>query len=230
MSTWVLIHSPLVGAATWTPVAAKLRQRGQETVIPDLSPALSGGGNHVSRQAELVGAAVGRGPVVLVAYSAAGPLLPLIAHRLGMQNVAVLASVFVDAGLPHPGQSALDVLPAVAVKQLHDMTVEGWLPPWTSWWSREQLEAMLPDEQLRNVLIETCPRLPASLFTEVLPRISEHELGTCSYIRLSSDYEPFAAQAAKAGWPVRRLEGHHLAILATPAAVADILRGVADLR
>ena len=173
---------------------------------------------------------MGQGPVVLVAHSAAGPLLPLIAHRLGMQNVAVLASVFVDAGLPHPGRSALDVLPAAAVKQLHDMTVEGWLPPWTSWWSREQLEAMLPDGQLRNVLIETCPRLPASLFTEVLPGVGEHELGPCSYIRLSSGYEPFAAQAAEAGWPVRRLQGHHLAILATPAAVADILPDIADIR
>ncbi len=227
MSTWLLIHSPLVDAETWVPAAARLRERGHEAVIPDLSPALSDGGAHVSRQAELAGAAVGHGPVYLVAHSAAGPLLPLIAHQLGMRDIAVLASVFVDAALPHPGQSALDVLPAAAVQQLHDMTVEGWLPPWTSWWSREQLEAMLPDEQLRNVLIETCPRLPASLFTEVLPGIGEHELGPCSYIRLSSGYEPFAAQAAEAGWPVRRLQGHHLAILATLAAVADIL---ADIR
>ncbi|MBT2520022.1 hypothetical protein [Arthrobacter sp. ISL-28] len=226
MATWLLIHSPLVDAATWAPVAARLRKRGHEAVIPDLSPALSDGGSHVSRQAELAAAAVGHGPVYLVAHSAAGPLLPLIAHQLGMQDIAVLASVFVDAALPHPGQSALDVLPAAAVQHLHDMTVEGWLPPWTSWWSPEQLGAMLPDEQLRNALIEACPPLPESLFTEVLPNVGEHELGTCCYIRLSSNYEPFAAAAGKAGWPVRHLTGHHLAILTTPGAVADVLHHI----
>jgi hypothetical protein len=87
---------------------------------------------------------------------------------------------------------------------------------------------MLPDGQLRSALIEACPRLPASLLSEVLPSVGEHELGTCSYIRLSTNYEPFAAAAGKAGWPVRRLTGHHLAILTTPAAVADALQDIAD--
>lgn len=230
MITWLLIHSPLVGAATWTLVAAELRQRGQEVIIPDLTPALPGDGNHASRQAELVAAAIRHGPVVLVAHSGAGPLLPLIADRLGQQHVAVAASVFVDAGLPHPGQSALDVLPAPAAELLRRMTVEGWLPPWTSWWPPEQLRVMLPDEQLRNLMVDTCPRLPVSLFTEVLPGVSEDGLGVCSYVRLSSVYDPFADQAEQAGWPVRRLESHHLAVLTSPAEVADTLQDVADRR
>jgi hypothetical protein len=228
MATWLLIHSPLVGAATWTPVAAELRQRGHETIVPDLTSALSGDADHASRQADLVAATIERGPVVLVAHSGAGPLLPLIAHRLAHQHITVLASVFVDAGLPHPGQSALDVLPPPAVEQLREMTVEGWLPPWTSWWPPEQLRAMLPDEQLRSLLVDTCPRLPASLFSQVLPHLSDHELGTCSYVRLSSAYDTFANQAEQAGWPVHRLQGHHLAILTSPTEVADSLKEVAD--
>jgi len=103
------------------------------------------------------------------------------------------------------------------------MTVEGWLPPWTSWWPAEQLRAMLPDEQLRSLLVESCPRLPAGLFTEVLPTLSEQELGACSYIRLSSVYDAFADQAEQA---VRRLEGH-LGILTLPTDVADSLQDVA---
>lgn len=182
----------------------------------------------MSRQAELVAATVERGPVVLVAHSGAGPLPPLIAHRLAQQNVTVVASVFVDAGLPHPGESALDVLPPPAVEQLREMTVEGWLPPWPSWWPPEQLHAMLPDERLRRLLVDTCPRLPASLFSQSLPALGDHELGACSYLRLSGVYNTFADQAEQAGWPVRRLEGHHLAIVTSPAEVADSLTDIVD--
>jgi hypothetical protein len=228
MMIWLLIHSPLVGAVIWSPVAAELRQRGQEAIIPDLTPALSGNGNHAPRQAELVAAAVRHGPVALVAHSGAGPLLPLIAHRLAQQNVAVSASLFVDAGLPHPRQSALDVLPAPAAERLRGMTVEGWLPPWTSWWPAEQLRVMLPDEPLRNLMVDTCPPLPLSLFTEVLPDVSEDELGRRSYVRLSSTYDPFADRAEAVGWPVRRLESHHLAVLTSPAEVLDTLQDAAD--
>jgi hypothetical protein len=228
MAAWLLIHSPFVGAAIWTPVAAELRQRGQETVVPDLTSALSGCGDHASRHADLVAVTVERGPVVLVAHSGAGPLLPLIAHRLAQQNITVPASVFVDAGLPHPGRSALDALPPLAVEQLRKMTVEGWLPPWTSWWAPERLHAMLPNEQLRSLLVDSCPQLPASLFSEVLPNLSDHELGKCSYVRLSSVYDIVADQTEQTGWPVRRLERHHIAILTSPAEVADNLQDVAD--
>ena len=223
VAAWLLIHSPLVGPATWTRVAAELRRRGG-AIVPDLTPALAGDGDHAARQADLVTVAVKRGSIVLVAHSGAGPLLPLIAYRLAQQNVAVTSSVFVDAGLQHPGQSALDVLPPPAAEQLREMTVKGWLPPWTSWWPAEQLRAMLPDEQLRSLLVESCPRLPASLFTQVLPTLSEQELGACSYIRLSSVYDAFADQAEQAGWPVRRREGHHLGILTSPTDVADSLQ------
>ena len=169
MSTWLLIHSPLVGPATWTPVATELRRCGEEAIVPDLTPALAGDGDHAARQADLVTVAVKRGSIVLVAHSGAGPLLPLIAYRLAQQNVAVTSSVFVDAGLPHPGQSALDVLPPPAAEQLREMTVKGWLPPWTSWWPAEQLRAMLPDEQLRSMLVESCPQLPTSLLPKFSP-------------------------------------------------------------
>lgn len=221
MAIWVLIHSPLVGAATWAPVAAELHRQGQHVVVPDLSPALSTTVDHASRQAELVASAVRRGPVVLVAHSGAGPLLPLIADRLLQQRISVAASVFVDAGLPHPGQSRIEVLPAPAVGQLQEMAVDGWLPPWTSWWSPEQLLAILPDERVRNRLIETCPRLPSSLFSELLPNLDEKQLGICSYVRLSSAYDDVAARAEGAGWPVRRIDAHHLAIVTAPQQIAE---------
>lgn len=226
MATWLLIHSPLVGAATWAPVAAELHHRGVTATVPDLSPALTPGGDHASRQADLVATSADSGPVVLVAHSGAGPLLPVIADRLDRQGISATASVFVDAGVPHPRQSRIDVLPAAAVEQLREMTVAGWLAPWTSWWPPEHLHAMLPDEQLRDLLIQTSPRLPASLFDQPLPSHSNELLGRCSYLRLSGAYDGFAADAERAGWPVRRLEAHHLAILTSPQAVADSLQAL----
>ena len=110
------------------------------------------------------------------------------------------------------------------------MTVEGWLPPWPSWWPPGQLETTLPDEHLRNLVVDTCPpRLPLSMFTEVLPRVSEHELGACSYVKLSSDYDALADQAEQVVWTVRRRDDHHLAILTSPAEVADILQDLEDV-
>jgi len=224
MATWLLIHSPLVGPGTWSRVAALLRRSGEEAVIPDLTPTLAAEGCHAVLQAELVAGPVKGGAVVLVAHSAAGPLLPLIAQRLNWQGVTVTASVFVDAGLPHPGRSAMDVLPTPAVEQLRLMAVDGWLPPWTSWWSPEQLQAMLPDAQLRKLMIESSPRVPVSLLMEALPAVEEDNLGTCSYIRLSAPYESLAQKAEQAGWRVGRIDANHLAILTSPGEVFEAMR------
>ncbi len=102
--------------------------------------------------------------------------------------------------------------------------MDGMLPPWTSWWPPGELEALVPDDDQRAALVESCPPIPASLLAERLPALGEEGLGRTSYLRLSTLYEPFAAQAEEAGWPVRRLEAHHLAILSSPAAVVDELR------
>ena len=224
MAAWLLIHSPLVGAATWSKVAAELRRRGQHAIVPDLTPTLVAEGSHATLQAELVAGKAKAGRVVLVAHSGAGPLLPLIAQRLAWQGVSVTASVFVDAGLPHPGRSAMDVLPPPAVDQLRAMAMEGWLPPWPSWWPPEQLEAMLPDAKLRELMIDSSPRVPVTLLTEALPAAGHDDLGTCCYIRLSALYEPLAQKAEKAGWLVRRLDADHLAILTQPTEVVETLQ------
>lgn len=227
MASWLLIHSPLVVAATWTPTAAQLRQLGHDVVVPDLTPALaSDQTDHASRQADLVVASVESGPVVLVGHSGAGPLLPVIADRLVQQRISVTASVFVDAGLPHPGRSRLDVSPAALVEQLRQMTVDGWLPPWASWWPPEILLALLPERHQRDRLVQSSPRLPVTLFDETLPAANEGHLGVCCYLRLSSAYDDFATRAERAGWPIRRIDAHHLAILTAPQQIAETLQAL----
>jgi len=44
-----------------------------------------------------------------------------------------------------------------------------------------------------------------------------------AYLRLSEAYEDQAARAAELGWPVTRLDSHHLALLTEPAGVAEAI-------
>ena len=226
MPTWVLVHRPLLGPAFWEPASAQLRAGDETVIVPDLRPSLSVEGNYASRQAEIVANEVDLGPVVLVGHSAAGPVLPLVAERLAGQGVATTGSVFVDAGLPHPNKSELDVLPPPAVEHLQALTTDGWLPPWTSWWSADQLEALVPEAQSRVELIAGCRAIPASLSSEVFPPVDEQRMGTLAYIRLSSVYEAAADEADQAGWVVVRLDSHHLGLLTDPTPVVDALQAI----
>src|SRR4051812_33319165 len=48
----VLVHSPLVGPATWEPVAADLAGRGFQVSVPDLTGTVAAGPPFALRQAE----------------------------------------------------------------------------------------------------------------------------------------------------------------------------------
>lgn len=223
---WVLVHSPLLSPVFWEPVAEVLRAGGQSVLIADLSDALAAGGDYTHAQADLVADAVDAERIRLVAHSGAGPVLPAIAERLAAGGVTVSDSVFVDAGLPHPGRSRLAVLPEPAAAQLRELTTDGWLPAWPSWWSPDQLEAMVPDSALRRELVAHCPRLPAGLFSQAMPEADERGLGRRRFCRLSAGYDAAADQAQRAGWRVSRLIGHHLSAMSEPVLLADAIEDI----
>lgn len=50
--------------------------------------------------------------------------------------------------------------------------------------------------------------------------------GLCGYVLLSATYAGDADEAHRRGWPVRRLDGHHLWPLVEPARVADAVKEV----
>ncbi|HZC13754.1 MAG TPA: hypothetical protein VE270_07020, partial [Thermoleophilaceae bacterium] len=76
MSTFVLVHSPLVGPFTWSLVADDLRTRGVSVALPTLPEARRA--PYWPLHAEAVAAQVpdAGDPVVLVGHSGACPLLP----------------------------------------------------------------------------------------------------------------------------------------------------------
>ena len=109
MTTYVLLHSPLVGPLTWSRVAEELRRRGEGVVLPTLTTDLTGEQpywrQHVAQVARAV-EDVGDQPLVLVGHSGAGPLLPAVAAAL---DGPISTYLFVDCDLPQDGASRLDL-------------------------------------------------------------------------------------------------------------------------
>jgi len=213
-----LLHSPLVGPATWQPVAEALAVRGYPTVAPplvvrDTSP-------YREPLVSTAVPAIGAGSIVVVAHSGAGPLVPAIVARLGNR---VAAAIFVDATLPHPGVAWVDEAPPPLVDHLAGLATDGRLPPWDTWFGDEDFADLLPDTAVREAFRRELPRLPWGFLTERTPAEQLPDRLPRAYIRLSSAYDDLAAQVEAAGWPVWRLDLHHLALLTDAGVVADAI-------
>ena len=219
----VLVHSPLVGRTAWELVAADLARSGYEVGVPDLTGTVTAGPPYCVRQAEVIARSAsgpsgssGR-PAVLIGHSGAGPLLAAAGAMAGQ----VRGYVFVDAGLPIPGQTWMETVPAELAAQLREMAdAQGWLPPWPQWWGEEELAGLLPDPRVRRRFTAGCPRLPLAMFEEVHPPMPWWPAAPGAYLQLSEAYEDQAARALERGWPVARLASHHLALLTDPGLVA----------
>src|SRR5208282_6688469 len=217
----LLVHSPLVGSATWELVAADLAGRGCEVGVPDLTGTVAAGPPYCSRQAEVIARGAAGPPAILIGHSGAGPLLAAAGAIIDQ----VRGYVFVDAGLPAPGQSWMETAPAELAAQLRDMVDDqGWLPPWPQWWGDEALAELIPDPAARRHFAAGCPRLPLAMFEEVHPPVLRWPDAPAAYLQLSEAYEDQAAAARDLGWPVAERASHHLAPLTDPAMVAESLR------
>jgi hypothetical protein len=221
MSTTLLfVHSPVVGPTTWTPTADVLQQNGFGCVVPDLTGVVTAGPPYQPNLAAAAATAVNddADTVALVGHSGAGPLLPAIADLVGDRT---LCAVFVDALLPHPGQSWFDTAPPALRTQLLGMAVDGILPPWHKWFPPGAIEELVPDPGLRREFVAEIPRLPVAYFEERAPVTSD--LRRCAFLRLSAAYDRAADEAERLGWWVARRDWDHLRMLSAPEAVADLI-------
>lgn len=215
-----LVHSPLVGPATWDSLAPALDNRGYETLIPDLTQSVVDGPPFWPKQVEAILDLVGSRPTILVGHSGAGPLLPSAGATLS----GVEGYVFVDAAQPFPGQTWFESAPSELAEHLRSMTTDGWLPPWSQWWGPGGLDELLPDPDVRERFVAGCPRLPLAMFQEVYPPTPSWPDAPGGYLRLSEAYQESADKARALGWPVIELASHHLAVLTdAPAVLGPLL-------
>jgi hypothetical protein len=217
----LLVHSPLVGRATWDVVAADLAGRGYQVGVPDLTGTVAAGPPYCLRQAEAIARSASGQPAILIGHSGAGPLLAAAGTIIGQ----VRGYVFVDAGLPTPGQTWMETVPPGLAAWLRQMAdAQDWLPPWPQWWGEQALAELIPDPEVRRHFAAGCPPLPLAMFEEVHPPAPQWPDAPAAYLQLSEAYADQAAQARQRGWPVTQRVSHHLAPLTDPGLVTESLR------
>src|SRR5215218_1677198 len=180
---FVLIHSPLVGPTTWSPVARELERRGREAVVPALLGVADAEAPQWRQVPEAVRAATAKAstPIVLVGHSGGGLLLPTIADHL---TAEVAALVFVDSFLPPASGSLRLALPGL-MDQLRALATDGVLPPWSRWFGEDAMRELVPDNRLRRALEDEMPRLPLSYFDATVPVVDGWDACPCAYILLT---------------------------------------------
>lgn len=217
----VLVHSPFLGPASMRPLAEQLDSSGMPVLVPDLRGAMAGEPVHDRLLAEFADAAStvdARESLVLIGHSGAGPLLPGFAAATGH---AVTALVYLDAGPPTPGSSWRDSAPAELFDEMCALARDARLPRWHQWFEADPLATLVPDHATRDTLAGEEPEVPIAFLTE--PRPDADWTGPAGYLQLSPPYAAAADEAEQQGWPVRRVESHHLAAVTGPRAVADEL-------
>lgn len=227
--TFVLVHSPAMGPATWAPVAAALERRGHAAVVPDLTGVTAGGPPFWPRVVETVRAAVPpAGPLVLAAHSSAGLFVPVVKEGLGDR---VAACVFADAHLP-PEHGLVRAGREQVLPFLRELAGPGGLlPRWTDWWEEADVAPMFPaDPAVRARVVAEQPRLPLAFYTAPVPVPAGWGTVHRSCLWYGPPYDAVAEEARRRGLPVLRVPGRHLHQLVDPEGVADALLTLARPR
>jgi hypothetical protein len=220
VSTRVLVlPSPLLGPASYRPLALELERLTGPVVVADL-PVDPRTPQSVLATFE---SAVDERADVLVAHSNAGYYLPALVGGRGGQG-RQLAVVAMDAALPTGHASDTPLAPPGFAEFLASLPLaDGRLPAWPAWWDRADIEPLFPDHAWLERVSREAPRLPPSYFTGRLQVPAGWEAGVRGYLAFNDTYADEVAFARAAGWVVREEAGHHLQHLAEPATVARSL-------
>lgn len=236
MVSFVLAHSPLTGPAAWGSLPGVLREQGHGAVVLDIGDddAPPYGVRYVAAAAGQIAAADPTGPLVLVAHSGAGYLLPQLGFTQRAARRGVRGYVFLDAGIPAPRPSSrLDLLAAEDAAMADDLEAllgaGGRFPPWTD----DDLRELIPDDAVRAAVVASLRPRGRDFFTEVLPFPTgdvEWPDAPCGLLQTSPAYDATARSARSRGWPVVERDGGHFASCVDPHGVArDLLALVEKL-
>jgi hypothetical protein len=204
--TLILLHSPLTTASAWGTLPEALGA--YDVVVPEITdddrPPYAA--RYVATAALKITAAGARPPLVLVAHSGAGPLLPPLGEAQRAAHRLVGGYVFVDAALPGPaGVRRLDQGTAFDPGFAEFLDAGGEFPDW---------------EPPAGVTLR--PR-GKEFFTEELPSGHDWPDAPCGYLRTSPAYDAQPEQARLRGWTVADHECDHFAAITDPVGTAEAL-------
>jgi hypothetical protein len=225
----VLAHSPLTGPQAWGLLPDALRATGATVVVldtDDRTPPYAA--SYVADAARQITAADPGEPVVLVAHSGAGYLLPQIGATQRAARRGVAGYVFLDAGVPHArGATRLGLLRVEDTEFAAELDAVldagGVFPTWTD----ADLADLVPDDDVRRALVGSLRPRGRDFFLEPLPCPPDWPDAPCAFVRLSAAYDGPARVARSRGWTVVEAAadqpGAHFAPCADPAGVATML-------
>lgn len=215
----MLIHSPFLGPATWRSTARALESKQRSVYLPSLLAVAKSAPPYWPAGVESIVRSAADDPVVLVPHSNAGLYVPAVLDALGEQ---VRGVVFVDAALPGAGHHTTpDFLRKLA-------SVDGLLPPWTSWWAEADVDSLFPDAHTRTEVEAEQPRMPLAYYDYLPPAPQGWTTRSAGYIWFDRPYDKGAAEATLRGWPTAHLVGNHLHMLTDPNAVAAAVMDMAS--
>ncbi len=225
MAVFVLIHSPFVGALTWQPTARVLEQKGHSRMVPAFTGIRPPYWPHYANViAEAIQTVPTNEPVVLVAHSAAGLVIP--AARAALHDYKIRSYIFADAVIPRKGASLGDLIPAsvgIGMKEIRAQATAGLLPPWGTGWPEDVWRRLIPDAALRAQFADELRPTPLALYEEPVSWASAWPDAPCRYLRFSAMYANEENEAQRSGWVTRQIPGNHLHMLVRPADVAECL-------
>jgi hypothetical protein len=217
VTSWLLVHPPLLGPAVMGPLAAVLRRWGDDVAVPDLRAAVGTAERWWERYVAGAADAVGGPPDAVVGFSGAGVVLPAVAAAVAARRV-----VWVDAVVPaREGVTA----PSPAVREMvASLTRDGRIAPWPTWWGPDAMADLLPDAGLRAAISAEAPSLPGDFYDEAVPVPARWPEDGARYVWLSPAYDGDAAEARARGWTVvGDGEGLHTDVAVEPGTVAALL-------
>jgi len=198
--SYVLAHSPLTGPAAWGTLPSLLREQSYDVVVINVQDDEKApfAERYVGQSTAQISAAEPAPPTSFVAHSGAGPLLPAITASLP-RSYRRGGSIFLDAGLPRPGQpSRLDLLReengSSADEFLNSLRSGVRFPAWTV----DDLADIVPNLDDRMALVESLqPRardfLPSPCQGSTTGRM--HHVVTCAPRRRTTSGSPLPKSA-----------------------------------
>jgi pimeloyl-ACP methyl ester carboxylesterase len=232
----VLVHGSNDGSWVWKRVAPMLRAAGHEVYAPTLSGLadrrhlLDSGidlNTHVEDVANLL-VYEDLSDVILVGHSYAGMVISGVAASVPERLKRV---VYLDAYVPEPGQSAVDLWPEErrAYAERADPTGEGSAqpPPLSLFGVTDPgLAAWIESRMTPHPgATYTQPVAPGDARSAALERVFISCTGNPA--TTPNFFGPFAQKARSSGWAVHEIAAGHLAMLTAPESVAEVLLEIA---
>lgn len=223
---WLLVPSPVLGPASWGPVAVALSELGQEPVVADTTMTTVAHEDHIGPWVDEI-LAIERPdpelPVVVVTHSAACPRAPLLVRRLIDAGWPVSSMLLVDGRFPDG--EAFTACRHYAEMLDRMVRPDDYLPPWPRWWG-SLVEGLVVDEESRTLLLAESRPIPRNLFDQACPVPELPPTLGRGFLSFGPGYADARDQAFDAGWMTLRLSGDHLHQLVAPEAVAGALVGM----